>query len=53
MANVEKDPHVDCYDPLQVPPPGEQGKDRSILISGGEQPFPFYGTIEVGWSSGP
>jgi hypothetical protein len=50
IEGVERDPIVDCYDPLQVPEPGEQGKDQSIATVSTDMPYPFYGTITVSWA---
>lgn len=44
---VERDPVVDCYDPLQVGPPGDEAK-RSV-VRDDTQPFPFYGEVRVSW----
>jgi hypothetical protein len=48
---VELDPSVDCYDTFQVPAPGEAGNDQSIATVSTDQPYPFYGTMTVSWSS--
>jgi hypothetical protein len=44
---VERDPIVDCYDPLSAPPLGTSGK---ITVSD-DQPYPFYGQVSVSWKS--
>ncbi len=46
LPAVERDPVVDCYNPLQVPAPS--GTGRSIVTSDA-QPYPFYGEAKVGW----
>ena len=48
---VERDPIVDCYDPLQVAPPqlGQAGTHR--IVTSATQPFPFYGEVRVAWGS--
>jgi hypothetical protein len=43
---VERDPVVDCYDPLHVQPP--QLAVRSIILDD-TQPYAFYGEIMVSW----
>jgi hypothetical protein len=43
---VARDPTVDCYDPLAVPPPGGGAKGNTIFTDP-NQPFPFYGFIKV------
>ena len=42
---IERNPVVDCYDPLEAPPVGTSGK--AVVDDG--QPFPFYGSVEVSW----
>jgi hypothetical protein len=49
-AAVERDPMLDCYDPLVVPAPGEPGKARSIATNA-SQPYPMYGEFKVSWST--
>jgi len=43
---VNRNPVVDCYDPLVAPPLGTSG----VTVSD-SQPYPFYGTVSVSWKS--
>jgi hypothetical protein len=43
---VNRNPVVDCYDPLQAPPLGTSGK----VVVDDRQPFPFYGQVRVSWA---
>jgi hypothetical protein len=38
---------VDCYNPLQVGPPGDGTKQA--VVQNDTQPFPFYGEVRVSW----
>jgi hypothetical protein len=45
---VLRDPVVDCYDPLVVPPPGDPNGHPGVVTSA-DQPYPFYGEASVAW----
>ncbi len=45
IPKVEKDPIMDCYDLPDDPPAG--GPDSQEAFSSADQPFPFYGVVEV------
>jgi hypothetical protein len=45
VDKVNRNPVVDCYDPLQAPPLGTSGK----TVVDNRQPFPFYGQVRVAW----
>jgi hypothetical protein len=45
VPNIERNPVVDCYDPLQAPPVGTSG----TTVVNDNQPFPFYGQVSVAW----
>ncbi len=45
-SRLERDPLVDCHDPLVVKDPGEPGTEQTITTDD-TQPFPFYGVIRV------
>ncbi len=47
---VKRDPSVDCYDPLVVPPPGGPNQTAKVFVSEA-QPYPFYGEASVSWQS--
>jgi len=45
IPKVEKDPIMDCYDLPEDPAPG--GPDGQESFESADQPFPFYGVVEV------
>jgi hypothetical protein len=45
ISKVERNPIIDCYDPLQAPPLGTSGKP----VVDDDQPYPFYGRVAVSW----
>jgi hypothetical protein len=45
VPKVNKNPIVDCYDPLVAPAVGTSGK----TVVNDQQPYPFYGTVVVAW----
>jgi len=45
VDKVNRNPIVDCYDPLVAPPVGTSGK----TVVNDQQAFPFYGTVTVAW----
>jgi hypothetical protein len=45
VPEINKNPVVDCYDPLQAPALGTSGK----TVVDDSQPFPFYGQVRVAW----
>ncbi len=47
---VQRDPSVDCYDPLVVPQVAAQSGSHTVTTSD-TQPFPFYGEASVSWAS--
>ncbi len=47
VPEINKNPIVDCYDPLQAPALGTSG---GVTVDD-SQPFPFYGQVEVSWKS--
>jgi hypothetical protein len=47
VAKVNRNPIVDCYDPLTAPPLGTSG---GVTVSD-DQPYPFYGQVKVSWKS--
>jgi len=47
-AKVLRDPVIDCYDPFVVPDTAPTEGEQRIVMSA-NQPFPFYGTVEVRW----
>jgi hypothetical protein len=48
---VERDPVVDCYDPLTGPPVTPESGGRQVTTST-DQAFPFYGWVKVSGSPG-
>ncbi len=47
VDEVNKDPIVDCFDPLEVP---QITSGQGIKVSDA-QPYPFYGQVKVSWKS--
>ena len=50
LKNINKNPIVDCYDPLVVPAPGGPSQNQKVFVAP-DQPFPFYGTATVRWGN--
>jgi hypothetical protein len=48
VDKVNQNPVIDCYDPLTAPPLSSTGTG---VTESDNQPYPFYGQVEVAWKS--